>query len=154
MRRRSEVSAGLVAFRRRSGIEILLAHPGGPFWTKKDDGAWTIPKGEAEPGADLLATAQREFTEETNLVAAGDFTPLTPVKLKNGKLVYAFAFEADFDLSGFASNSFEIEWPRKSGRRRNFPEVDRIGYFALPAAMIKIIAYQLPLLRELSERLG
>ena len=154
MRRRSEVSAGLVAFRRRSGIEILLAHPGGPFWTKKDDGAWTIPKGEAEPGADLLATAQREFTEETNLVAAGDFTPLTPVKLKSGKLVYAFAFEADFDLSGFASNSFEIEWPRKSGRRRNFPEVDRIGYFALPAAMIKIIAYQLPLLRELSERLG
>ena len=154
MRRRSEVSAGLVAFRRRSGIEILLAHPGGPFWTKKDDGAWTIPKGEAEPGVDILATAQREFTEETNLVAAGDFTPLTPVKLKSGKLVYAFAFEADFDLSGFASNSFEIEWPRKSGRRRNFPEVDRIGYFALPAAMIKIIAYQLPLLRELSERLG
>ena len=101
-----------------------------------------------------LATAQREFTEETNLVAAGDFTPLTPVKLKNGKLVYAFAFEADFNLAGFASNSFEIEWPRKSGRRRNFPEIDRVGYFSLPAAMIKIIAYQLPLLRELSERLG
>jgi predicted NUDIX family NTP pyrophosphohydrolase len=154
MRRRSEVSAGLVAFRRRSGIEVLLAHPGGPFWTKKDDGAWTIPKGEAEPGVDLLATAQREFTEETNLVAAGDFIPLTPVKLKSGKLVYAFAFEADLDLAGFTSNSFEIEWPRKSGRRQSFPEIDRVSYFALPAAMIKIIAYQLPLLRELREHLG
>lgn len=133
---------------------MLLAHPGGPFWTKKDDGAWTIPKGEAEPGVDLLATAQREFTEETNLVAAGDFTPLTPVKLKSGKLVYAFAFEADLDLAGFTSNSFEIEWPRKSGRRQSFPEIDRVSYFALPAASIKIIAYQLPLLRELSEHLG
>ncbi len=133
---------------------MLLAHPGGPFWTKKDDGAWTIPKGEAEPGVDLLATAQREFTEETNLVAAGDFIPLTPVKLKSGKLVYAFAFEADLDLAGFTSNSFEIEWPRKSGRRQSFPEIDRVSYFALPAAMIKIIAYQLPLLRELREHLG
>lgn len=154
MRRRSEISAGLVAFRRRNGIEVLLAHPGGPFWTKKDDGAWTIPKGEAEPGADLLATAQREFTEETGLVAAGDFTPLTPVKLKSGKLVHAFAFEADFDLTNFTSNSFDIEWPPKSGRRRSFPEIDRVAYFALSAATIKIIAYQLPLLRELSERIG
>ncbi|MBV1696756.1 MAG: NUDIX domain-containing protein [Hyphomicrobiales bacterium] len=153
MGRRSDVSAGLVAFRRRSGIEVLLAHPGGPFWTKKDDGAWTIPKGEVEPGVDLLTTAQREFTEETNLVATGDFMPLTPVKLKSGKLVHAFAFEADFDLAQFASNSFEIEWPPKSGRRKSFPEIDRVGYFPLPTAMIKIIAYQLPLLRELNERL-
>jgi predicted NUDIX family NTP pyrophosphohydrolase len=154
MRRRSEVSAGLLAFRRRNGIEVLLAHPGGPFWAKKEDGAWTIPKGEVELDADLIATAQREFTEETNLVAAGDFTPLAPVKLKSGKLVHAFAFEADFDLAGFASNSFEIEWPPKSGRRRSFPEIDRVGYFALPAATSKIIAYQLPLLHELSRRFG
>ncbi len=154
MRRRSEVSAGLLAFRRRNGVEVLLAHPGGPFWAKKDDGAWTIPKGEVEPGADLLATALREFTEETNLVAVGDFTPLAPVTLKSGKLVHAFAFEADFDLAGFASNSFEIEWPSKSARRQSFPEIDRVGYFAMPTAVIKIIAYQLPLLRELSRRLG
>jgi len=133
---------------------VLLAHPGGPFWAKKEDGAWTIPKGVVEPGADFLATARREFTEETNLVAAGDFTPLTPVKLKSGKLVHAFAFEADLDLAGFASNSFEIEWPPKSGRRQSFPEIDRVGYFAIPVATVKIIAYQLPFLHELSRRLG
>ena len=154
MRRRTEISAGLLAFRRRNGgVEVLLAHPGGPFWTKKDDGAWTIPKGVVEPGDDLLATAQREFTEETNLAATGDFAPLTPVKLKSGKVVHAFAFEADLDLSGFASNTFEIEWPPKSGRRQNFPEIDRIGYFPLAVAMTKIIAYQQPLLHELSRGL-
>ena len=126
-----------LAFRRRPGLEVLLAHPGGPFWAKQDDGAWTIPKGLVEPGDDLLATARREFTEETNLVAAGEFIALTPVKQKSGKLVHAFAFEADFDLAPFASNAFEIEWPPKSGRRRSFPEIDRIAYFALPAAMVK-----------------
>jgi predicted NUDIX family NTP pyrophosphohydrolase len=154
MPRRPEISAGLLTFRRRTTLEVLLAHPGGPFWAKKDDGAWTIPKGTAEPGADLLATAQREFTEETNLVAAGEFTPLMSVKQKSGKLVHAFAFEADFDLAAFASNSFEIEWPPKSGRRQSFPEVDRIAYFALQSAMHKIIPYQQPLLRELELRLG
>jgi len=154
MRRRAEISAGLLAFRRRSGLEVLLAHPGGPFWVKKDDGAWTIPKGLAEPGIDLLATAQREFTEETNLNAAGNFMPMAPVKQKAGKLVHAFAFEADFDLATFASNTFEIEWPPRSGRRQSFPEIDRIAYFALSIAMRKIIAYQQPLLRELEARLG
>jgi predicted NUDIX family NTP pyrophosphohydrolase len=154
MRRRLEISAGLLAFRRRNGLEVLLAHPGGPFWAKKDDGAWTIPKGTAEANADLLATAQREFTEETNLTADGDYVPLAPVKQKSGKLVHAFAFEADFDLAGFASNTFDIEWPPKSGRRQSFPEIDRIAYFALPIAMVKIIAYQQPFLRELAERLS
>jgi predicted NUDIX family NTP pyrophosphohydrolase len=154
MRRRSEISAGLLAFRRRSELEVLLAHPGGPFWAKKDDGTWTIPKGLAEPGADLLTTAQREFAEETNLAVAGDFIALTPVKQKSGKVVHAWAFEADFDLAAFASNSFEIEWPPKSGRRQSFPEIDRIAYFTLNLAMTKIIAYQQPLLRELEERLG
>jgi len=153
MRRRSEISAGLLAFRRRSELEVLLAHPGGPFWAKKDDGTWTIPKGLAEPGADLLTTAQREFAEETNLAVAGDFIALTPVKQKSGKVVHAWAFEADFDLAAFASNSFEIEWPPKSGRRQRFPEIDRIAYFTLPIAAIKILAYQRPLLRQLEHRL-
>jgi predicted NUDIX family NTP pyrophosphohydrolase len=154
MRRRAEISAGLLAFRRRDALEVLLAHPGGPFWAKKDDGAWTIPKGLAEPGADLLATARREFTEETNLTAAGDFMVLTPVKHKSGKLVHVWAVSADFDLATFASNTFEIEWPPRSGRRQSFPEIDHIAYFALPSAMRKIIAYQQPLLRELELRLG
>ncbi len=149
MRRRTEVSAGLLAFRRRNALEVLLAHPGGPFWAKKDDGAWTIPKGVAEGGDDLLATAQREFTEETNLVAGGDFIALTPVRQKSGKLVHAWAFDADFDLSVFASNTFEMEWPLRSGRRQSFPEIDRIAYIAVPIAMIKIIDYQRPLLAEL-----
>jgi predicted NUDIX family NTP pyrophosphohydrolase len=154
MRRRGEISAGLLAFRRRGELEVLLAHPGGPFWTKKDAGAWTIPKGLAEQGADLLVTAQREFAEETNLAAGEDLIPLTPVKQKSGKLVHAWAFEADFDLTAFASNTFEIEWPAKSGQRRHFPEIDRIAYFTLPIAMVKILAYQRPLLRELEQRLG
>src|SRR5208282_3222166 len=154
MRRSAEVSAGLLAFRRRNALEVLLAHPGGPFWAKKDDGAWTIPKGLAEPGADLLVTAQREFTEETNLAAAGDFIALTPVKQKSGKVVHAWAFEADFDLASFASNTFEIEWPPKSGRRQRFPEIDRIAYFALPVARVKILPYQRPLLEELKRCLG
>jgi predicted NUDIX family NTP pyrophosphohydrolase len=149
MRRRPELSAGLLAFRRRNALEVLLAHPGGPFWAKKDDGVWTIPKGLAEAGADLLATAQREFAEETNLSAAGDYLPLTPVKQKSGKIVHAWAFEANFDLASFASNSFEIEWPPRSGRRQHFPEIDRIAYFTLPVAMVKILTYQRPFLLEL-----
>jgi predicted NUDIX family NTP pyrophosphohydrolase len=153
MGRRAEISAGLVAFRRRSELEVLLAHPGGPFWAKKDDGAWTIPKGLAEPGNDLLAAARREFTEETNLAAAEHLMPLTPVKQKSGKTVYAWAFEADFDLAAFASNTFEIEWPPRSGKRQRFPEIDRIAYFTLSTAAEKIIAYQRPLLRELERQL-
>jgi predicted NUDIX family NTP pyrophosphohydrolase len=153
MRRRAEISAGILAFRRKNGLEVLLAHPGGPFWTNKDDGAWTIPKGLAEPGADLFATAQREFAEETNLAAAGDFVPLTPVTQKSGKIVHAWAVEADFDLATFASNTFEIEWPPKSGRSQHFPEIDRIAWFAVPAAMVKIVAYQRPFILELQTRI-
>jgi predicted NUDIX family NTP pyrophosphohydrolase len=149
-----EISAGLLAFRRRDGLEVLLGHPGGPFWANKDDGAWTIPKGLAEPGDDLVAAARREFTEETNLTAAGELLRLTAVKQKSGKVVHVWAFAADFDLAAFASNTFEIEWPPKSGRRRSFPEIDRISYFTLPAAMIKIIAYQRPMLLELERLVG
>ena len=153
MPRERQISAGILAFRRRREVEILLAHPGGPFWVKKDAGAWTIPKGLVEPDDDLVAAARREFTEETNLVAAGDLIALTPVLQKSGKLVHAFALEAEFDLSQFASNAFELEWPPKSGRRQSFPEIDRIAYFSLPTAKQKIIAYQLPLIRELEKRL-
>jgi predicted NUDIX family NTP pyrophosphohydrolase len=154
MRRSKDISAGLLVFRRRNGLEVLLAHPGGPFWAKKDDGVWTIPKGLVEPGDDLLATARREFAEETNLAAGGDFIALHPVKQKSGKEVHAFVIEADLDLTGFASNTFDIEWPPKSGRRQHFPEIDRIAYFALPTAMVKILAYQRPLLDEINRRFG
>jgi predicted NUDIX family NTP pyrophosphohydrolase len=153
----STTSAGLLAYRRKSGLEVLLAHPGGPFWAKKDDGAWTIPKGTAEPGAGLLATAEREFTEETNFSVpayADSFMALAPVKQKGGKIVHAWAFEADFDLASFASNSFEMEWPPKSARRKSFPEIDRVAYFTVAIAKTKILSYQLPLLEELEQRLA
>jgi predicted NUDIX family NTP pyrophosphohydrolase len=153
MSRKSEVSAGLLAFRRRNGLEVLLGHPGGPYWAKKDDGVWTIPKGLAEPGADLLDTARREFAEETGFTPIGEFIALHPVKRKGGKVLHAWAFEGDFDLDRFASNSFEIEWPPRSGRRQTFPEIDRVAWFALPEAEAKILPYQLPLLRELQRRL-
>jgi len=153
MRCSKEISAGVLAFRRKDGLEVLLAHPGGPFWARKDDGVWTIPKGLVEPGDDLGATARREFNEETNLTAPGELIALAPVNQKSGKTVHAFAFEADFDLSQFASNEFEIEWPPKSGRRKSFPEIDRVAYFTLPVAIKKILLYQQPLLRELEERL-
>jgi len=154
MRRTKEISAGLLAFRRNNGLEVLLAHPGGPFWAKKDAGAWTIPKGLVEPGDDLITAARREFSEETNLTPSGELIALAPVNQKSGKSVHAFAFEADFDLARFASNEFEIEWPPKSGRRKSFPEIDRINYFGLQTALLKIIAYQRPLLSELAQRFG
>jgi predicted NUDIX family NTP pyrophosphohydrolase len=153
-RRSTDVSAGLLAYRRgRHGTEVLLAHPGGPFWATKDDGAWTIPKGLVTPGEALETAAQREFAEETNLSASGALVALKPVSQRSGKTVHAFAIEADLDIGAFSSNTFELEWPPKSGRVREFPEIDRIGYFALESARTKIIAYQRPLLRELAEML-
>ncbi len=155
MARTRPISAGVLVFRRRGGLEILLAHPGGPFWAKKDAGAWTIPKGLVEPGADLIATARREFAEETNLMLPeGEFVALAPVTQKSGKVVHAFAVEADLDLAKFASNMFEIAWPPKSGRRQPFPEIDRVAYFSVADAMNKILTYQRPLLVELGRRIG
>ena len=153
MARKGEISAGLLVFRRKPSLEVLLAHPGGPYWARKDDGAWSIPKGLAEADDDLLRTALRELAEETGFIADGDFIALAPVKQKSGKVVHAFAVEGDFDLTQFASNSFEIEWPPRSGRRRAFPEVDRVGYFGIEEAMQKILAYQQPFIRELLEQL-
>ena len=149
MSRRSQISAGLLAFRRNSGVEVLLAHPGGPFWAKKDDGAWTIPKGVADSDADTLSAARREFTEETGFVAAGDMLPLKAVRQRSGKTVVAWAFESDFDLAKFSSNEFEMEWPPRSGRRQSFPEIDRLAWFDYDIALKKIIAYQQPFLLEL-----
>ena len=153
MGRKDEVSAGLLAFRRRTQPEFLLAHPGGPFWAKKDAGAWTIPKGLVRADGDLLRGAERVFTEETSFTALRPFIPLQPVKQKSGKTVHAFAFEADFDPSQFSSNMFEMEWPPKSGRQKRFPEIDRLGWFDYEAALDKIIGYQKPFLLELARRL-
>ncbi|MGA7389762.1 MAG: NUDIX domain-containing protein [Pseudolabrys sp.] len=152
MSRRSEVSAGILAFRRKPRLELLLAHPGGPYWRNKDNGAWSIPKGNVESG-DPLVCAKREFNEETGLVAPGPFFALTPLRQKSGKTVHAFALEADFDLSAFASNMFEMEWPAHSGKYQNFPEVDRIAYFGLTTARRKILSGQRPFIEELVQRL-
>jgi predicted NUDIX family NTP pyrophosphohydrolase len=154
MPRRTEISAGLLIFRIRGGIEVLLAHPGGPFWAKRDEAAWTIPKGVVESGDELLATAQREFTEETGLVAPGPFLPLPRVKQKSGKIVHAFACEADLDVSACRSNTFEMEWPPMSGRTQHFPEVDQVAYFDLPTASWKIHKYQKPFLDALALKLA
>ena len=153
MSRRTEISAGILAFRRNgAGLDLLLAHPGGPYWRKRDDGAWSIPKGLVESD-DLLACAKREFNEETGLTADGSFVTLTPLRQKSGKTVHAFALEADFDLSGFASNDFEMEWPPKSGKTQSFPEIDRVAYFDLKTARRKILPGQKPFIDELVNRL-
>ena len=140
-------SAGLLLYRRAGGrIEVLLVHPGGPFWRNKDAGAWTIPKGEIDHGEDALACALRELEEETGLAFAGPVTPLPPIKQKGGKLVRAWAAEGDFDPATLRSATFEMEWPPKSGRRATFPEVDRAEWFELAQAREKINAAQAVLL--------
>lgn len=143
-------SAGVLVYRIRDGIlEVLLAHPGGPFWSKKDAGAWGIPKGEIGETEDPLAAAKRELLEETGLEFAGEFIALTPVRQKAGKVVHAWAVEGDCDPGAIRSNQFELEWPPRSGKMREFPEIDRAGWFALPEARIKILERQRPLLDEL-----
>lgn len=153
MSRRTEVSAGILAYRLNGGLELLLAHPGGPYWRNKDEGAWSIPKGEVESG-DVVACAKREFNEETGLVADGPLTALAPVRQKSGKTVHAFALEGDFDISGFSSNSFELEWPPRSGRMQTFPEIDRIAYFNLATARRKILPGQRAFIEELVTKLN
>jgi predicted NUDIX family NTP pyrophosphohydrolase len=152
MSRKSQVAAGVLVYRRRNGLQVLLGHPGGPFWAKRDEGVWSIPKGLVESD-DLLACAKREFLEETNLPLKGQFIPLQPVRQKSGKTVHAFALEADLDLSRSRSNLYKQEWPPGSGKFKSFPEIDRIAYFDLPTARIKILPYQLPYLDELGAML-
>jgi len=153
MSRRTEISAGILAFRRNgTRLDLLLAHPGGPYWRNRDDGAWSIPKGVVESN-DLLACARREFNEETGLTADGPFVTLTPLRQKSGKLVHAFAVEADFDIAGFTSNHFEMEWPPKSGRKQSFPEIDRIAYFGVQTARRKILPGQKAFIDELVNKL-
>ena len=154
MGRKSEISAGLLVYRNPRDVEVLLAHPGGPYWAKKDAGAWTIPKGLVEFGDGLLETAQREFTEETGFIANGPFLPFGSVRQKSGKTVHCFACEGDFDPAQLVSGSFEIEWPPRSHRHQTFQEVDRVGWFGLPEANVKILGYQLPFLRALEEMLA
>jgi predicted NUDIX family NTP pyrophosphohydrolase len=140
-------------FRRRAGApQVRLVHPGGPFWAKKDQGAWSIPKGEYEPGEDPLVAARREFTEETGIVPEGEFVALTPLRQAGGKIVRAFAIEGDCDPQAIRSNTFVIEWPPRSGRQQEFPEVDRAGWFPLEEAKQKLLAAQAALVEEL-ERL-
>jgi predicted NUDIX family NTP pyrophosphohydrolase len=134
------------------GPEVLLVHPGGPFWRNKDEGAWTIPKGEVPDGEDLLAAARREFEEELGFPPAGPFAPLQPVKQKGGKVVHAWCFEGDCDPAAVRSNTFGMEWPPKSGRKATFPEVDRAAFFDLEAARKKINPAQAALLDELAGR--
>jgi predicted NUDIX family NTP pyrophosphohydrolase len=148
-------SAGLLPYRRRDErLEVFLVHPGGPFWAKKDAHAWSIAKGEVEPDEELLHAAHREFSEETGLTLAGPATALAPVRQPGGKLVHAWAVEADIDPSAVRSNSFPLEWPPRSGRLRQFREVDRAAWFGLAEAEGKIHKGQLPFLRELHRQLG
>jgi len=148
-------SAGLLLYRvNTSGLEVLLVHPGGPFWAKKDDGCWSIPKGEFGDDEEPLAAAKREFEEELGVPATGDFIPLEPVRQAGGKLVYAWAVRGDFDVSRLKSNTFSMEWPPRSGKLLEFPEVDRAGWFGMNAARRKILKGQTPLLDQLALQQG
>jgi predicted NUDIX family NTP pyrophosphohydrolase len=148
-------SAGLLLYRRRQGgIEVLLVHPGGPFWARKDEGAWSIPKGEHGPGEDPLAAARREFCEETGAAPpAGRAVALGAFRQPSGKIVEAWACEGDFDTAALKSNTFELEWPPRSGRMREVPEVDRAGWFAPEEAARKLLKGQRPILETLMQRL-
>jgi predicted NUDIX family NTP pyrophosphohydrolase len=149
----AKTSAGLLPYRWRDRrLEVFLVHPGGPFWARKDEHAWSIAKGEAEPEEDLLAAARREFREETGLSTDGPALPLAPLRQAGGKLVHAWAIEADLDASSIRSNSFPLEWPPRSGRIREFPEVDRAGWFDLAEARRRIHKGQSRFLDELEAR--
>jgi len=150
MARSNRLSAGLLLFRRGpSGVEVFLAHPGGPFWRRRDIGAWTVPKGIIEEGEDPLDAARREFEEETGIVPSGPFIPLGSIRQKAGKTVHAWAWEGDADPAAIRSNEMEVEWPRGSGIRKNYPEVDRCAWFTPVAAREKINAAQAELIDRL-----
>jgi predicted NUDIX family NTP pyrophosphohydrolase len=147
----SRVSAGILLYRHGpDALEVLLAHPGGPFFARRDEGYWTIPKGEVEPGEELLAVALREFEEETGTAPpAGDPIPLGSITQKGGKAVHAWALEGELDPASAASNTFELEWPPGSGRRQAYPEIDRVAWFTLDEAKRKLKDTQVPLVDRL-----
>ena len=148
-------SAGILLFRRAGGVvQFLLVHPGGPFWAKKDAGAWSIPKGLYEEPEDAVDAARREFWEETGLTITADLVELGKFKQPGGKVISAWAAESDFDVAELRSSSFSLEWPPKSGKQVEFPEVDRAGWFSLAEAAAKITKGQLPILMKLATELG
>lgn len=152
---RSNRSAGLLVYKTAGGrLRVFLAHPGGPFWAKKDIGAWSIPKGEFSDAEDPLTAARREFREEIGQDVAGDFVALTPCRQPSRKTVYAWAVAADVDETAVTSNEFEMEWPPRSGRMQRFPEVDRAAWFDIDEARSRILPGQAPLLDELAKRLA
>jgi predicted NUDIX family NTP pyrophosphohydrolase len=147
-------SAGILVYRIiNKKPEVFLVHPGGPFWKNKDAAAWSIPKGEFDADESALDAAKREFEEETGILLKGKFIELQPVKQKSGKTVYAWAYEGDIDASTIRSNSFEIEWPPKSGKKTSFPEIDKAGWFDIKTGKEKINAYQVNLLEQLAHLL-
>jgi predicted NUDIX family NTP pyrophosphohydrolase len=150
-----KLSAGILMFRRcGAALEVLLVHPGGPFWANKDEGAWSIPKGEYAEGEDPLAEARREFTEETGLHPDGELIALAAIRQPSGKIITVWALEGDCDASQCHSNFFSMEWPPKSGRQQQFPEVDRAEWFPLEVAKTKLSKGQLGFLDRLAEHLA
>ena len=146
-------SAGILLYRTvNKKLEVFLVHPGGPFWAKKDKGAWSIPKGEFEDNEEPLAAAKREFKEETGIEISGDFIQLTSIKQKSGKIVYAWAVEGDIDPAKIKSTDVEIEWPPRSGRQQTFPEIDKAEWFTYIEAQNKIISAQSSLIEELKNK--
>jgi predicted NUDIX family NTP pyrophosphohydrolase len=143
-------SAGILLYRLTDGIlQVFLVHPGGPYFRKKDEGAWSVPKGEYLDDEEPLAAAKREFEEEVGKPITGNFVKLQPVKQKSGKIVTAWAVEGELDHTDITSNLFEIEWPPRSGKRASFPEIDRAGWFTIKEAKLKIIPGQVRLIEEL-----
>ena len=150
MPQESKRSAGILLFRRRdTAFEVLLAHPGGPFWRARDEGVWTVPKGGIDPGEEPLDAALREFNEETGFHAPPPYLPLTPCRQRSGKIVHAWACEGDADPRALASLHFAMEWPPRSGRMQSFPEIDRAGWFDAEGARVKILPGQRPFIDEL-----
>ena len=149
----AKTSAGVLLYRRAGkSLEVFLVHPGGPFWAKKDDGAWSIPKGEFAEGEDPLEAAKREFEEETGFPLKGKLEALEPIKQAGGKIVYAWAIEGEIEQSAIRSNMFSLEWPPHSGKKQEFPEVDRASWFDLETGRRKILKSQLPLLEQLQKK--
>ena len=145
-----KISAGILLYRlNNSDPEVLLVHPGGPFWVKKNMGSWSIPKGEIEPEEDLLEAAIRETKEETGIKSKGKFIALSPLKQKSGKIIHAWALQGNFDPLDLKSNSFEMIWPPKSGKNNVFPEIDKAAWFPLKEAKLRIVPGQIPFITEL-----